>query len=282
MKVPSTIIALLLLVTYVTAQPGNNVTEISSSLYVPVEKTVSFKIANRTIPVKVLQYGESRNLVCINLHSNEQTSVKAALSVLERKGGTLIKIENNGQRVIRFKLNGINYSFDPNRMFSKIGIQQTLLENSKPGKAAVEEIEKFAANVLSMIPDSASCVVALHNNTEQAFSIRSYMQGGNRQSDAKAVYADSLQDVDDLILTTDSLLYQKMADLGHNSILQDNEKAKKDGSLSIYFGEINRRYINIETQHGKVNQYVIMLEKLLTILAEDTIEITGLMNRPNQ
>lgn len=218
------------------------------------------------MPVKILQYGDRTDLVCINLHSNEDASVKAAMAVLEKHGGTLIKIENNRQRVIRFRLKGVNYSFDPNRIFSAAGIDQTLRENSRVNIAAAAEIEKFATMLLSMLSDTNACVVALHNNTENAFSVKTYQEGGQRQKDAKAVYANESQDVDDIILTTDSLLYAHMAEAGYNSIWQDNENARKDGSLSIYFGEAGRRYINIETQHGKVDQYAEMFEKLLEIL----------------
>ena len=238
-------------------------------MYIPAEKTIQYKIGDRILPIKVVQYGEVKNIICINLHDNEESSLQAARSVLESSGGTLIKIENNNQRVIRFRLKGISYSFDPNRMFSRIGIEQTLRDNSRSSKLAIDEIEKFAQRLLLLFPDSTSCIIALHNNTEGAFSIKSYLPGGNRQSDAHAVYADSLQDIDDIILTTDSLLYQKMADNKFNSIWQDNKKAKKDGSLSIFCGEIQRRYINIETQHGKVNQYMKMLEKLLEILSKE-------------
>jgi hypothetical protein len=256
---------------YGFAQPGNNSNELSPSFYLPQERTNLYKIGDKSVPVKLLQFGERTDLVCINLHSNEESSVEGARAILEKKGGLMIKVENKGQRVIQFRLKGITYSFDPNRIFSRTGIEQTLRENNRhyrPSKEAAEAIEKFAQVILSQIPDSAACVVALHNNTEEAYSIRSYLPHGNRQRDAKAVYADSLQDVDDIILTTDSLLYQKMADNGYNSIWQDNENAKKDGSLSIYFGEQNRRYINIETQHGKVAQYSEMFDKLVGILEE--------------
>ena len=138
-----------------------------------------------------------------------------------------------------------------------------------------QEVEKFSKQLLALITDSTSCLIALHNNTEQAFSIKSYLPGHDRQFDAKAVYADSLQDVDDIILTTDSLLYQKMADNHYNSIWQDNDYAKKDGSLSIFFGEQKRRYINIETQHGKMKQYREMLENLLKILLEENKLLPG-------
>ncbi|MGB3006232.1 MAG: hypothetical protein WBC06_06970 [Chitinophagaceae bacterium] len=269
MKISFTFTITLLFTLDILAQPGNNIPAVAETLYTATEKKITHKIGDRNFAIKIFQYGDSGNLVCINLHDNEGTSVEAAKSILKQRGGKLIKIENNKQRLIQFRLKGVLYSFDPNRMFSKIGIEQTLKEHRKFSPVCIPEVEKFAQQLLSLIPDSTQCVVALHNNTEEAFSIKSYLPGGNRQRDAKAVFADSLQDVDDIILTTDSLLFQKMADNRYNSIWQDNINAKKDGSLSIYFGDINRRYVNIETQHGKVAQYAEMLDKLLAILNEE-------------
>ena len=60
-----------------------------------------------------------------------------------------------------------------------------------------------------------------------------------------------------------------MADKGYNSIWQDNVHVRKDGSLSVYCGEKGKRYINIETEHGKFDQYAEMLGKLLAILSEE-------------
>ena len=258
------------------AQTSENNIYLSNVVYEPSEKTIFYKLGGSTIPINVLQYGNATHFVCINLHANEITSVQAARSVLEETGGTLIKIENKQQRVIRFRLKGINYGFDPNRIFSRVGIEQTLKENSRVSPDAVEEVEKFAQRILSLIPENTSCIVALHNNTEEAYSVRSYLPGSDRETDAKAVYADSLQDVDDIVFTTDSLLYWKMAERGYNSIWQDNENAKRDGSLSIYCGERNRRYINVETQHGKLGQYVEMLHKLLSIIRQGNKKSPGL------
>ncbi|MDZ4796104.1 MAG: hypothetical protein SGI83_17630 [Bacteroidota bacterium] len=274
MNLLTTISIIVLVSVNAEAQTSDHNISVSKALFIPTEKTILYKIGDRSIPVKILQYGSvNNNIICLNLHDNETTSVKAARSVLEETGGTLIKLENNNQRVIRFRLKGISYGFDPNRMFSRVGIEQTLRDNRKISRDAMDEVEKFAIRVLQLIPDSISCVIALHNNTEEAYSVRSYLPGGNRDDDAKAVYADSLQDVDDIVFTTDSLLYQRMADSGYNSIWQNNEKAKKDGSLSIYFGERNRPYVNIETQHGRVTQYIEMLQKLLMILAEQSKEM---------
>jgi hypothetical protein len=237
--------------------------------FTPTEKTILHKLGDKNISLKVIQYGQLVSTCCINLHDDELTAVKAARAVLEQKGGILIKIENNAQRNISFPFKGVVYTFDPNRIFSRTGINATLKANGKKNPLAVIEVEKFAAQILQLIPDSISCIVALHNNTDGDFSVKTYQQGGKRQHDAKQVYADSWQDIDDIALTTDEILFNKMSTLGYNSILQDNEKVNKDGSLSVYYGELNKRYINIETQHGKTAQYGEMLSKLLFFLQEE-------------
>ena len=245
---------------------------LSPPFYVASESTLMYELCDIRIPVKILQYGDRTDLLCINVHDNETTSVNAAKEVLQYTGGTLVKIENRKQRLIRFRFRGQSYAFDPNRMFSREGISQTLLENcGRKREEVIDEIEKFAGFILSRITDSTKCIVALHNNTDEAFSVRSYIQAGNREKDAREVKQHPEQDVDDIVLTTDSTLFSVMSQQGYNSILQDNENAKRDGSLSIWSGENGRRYINIETQHGKLEQYIEMLGKLLEWLhKEDT------------
>ncbi|MGQ0740409.1 MAG: hypothetical protein ACT4OJ_15270 [Bacteroidota bacterium] len=268
MKLSLTFILLFTIITCGFAQPVSENLAVTGARFVPLEKTIYYTLGDKTIPLKLQQYGPSNDIACINIHDNEFTSVLATRQVLELKGGALIKIENNAQRIIRFRLRGMLYAFDPNRIFSGTGIEQSLKENGRVSPLAVQEVEKFGQRLLQLIPGSVSCVIALHNNTEDAYSVKSYLPGGDREKDAKQVYADSLQYADDIVLTTDQLLFDKMAALGYNCILQDNEKAKKDGSLSVYYGEQNRRYVNIETQHGKMGQYQEMLEKLLDILTQ--------------
>jgi hypothetical protein len=265
-------LALLLSITtaaFAIKQPATICSGPSPAKFAPSEKNILYKLGDRNISFKVTQYGLLVNTCCINLHDDEVTAVKAARTVLEQKGGILIKIENNAQRNVSFPFKGVVYTFDPNRIFSRTGIDATLKANGKKNPLAVIEVEKFAAQLLQLIPDSISCIVALHNNTDGDFSVKTYQNGGKRQHDAKQVYADSWQDIDDITLTTDEILFNKMSTLGYNSILQDNEKVNKDGSLSVYYGELNKRYINIETQHGKTAQYGEMLSKLLFFLQEE-------------
>jgi hypothetical protein len=77
-----------------------------------------------------------------------------------------------------------------------------------------------------------------------------------------------LQDPDDFFLTTDSLLFHRLAAKKYNAILQHNQRAKQDGSLSVYFGRKKIRYLNCETQHGKAGQFKEMMETAIQCLNE--------------
>jgi hypothetical protein len=264
-------LAFLFSLTTIFGSPSVSITGsgIVTHNFTPSEKTIFHKLGDKTIALKIAQYGNATSICCINLHDNEATAVQAARSVLEEQGGLLIKIENNAQRIVSFPFKGMVYTFDPNRIFSASGISHTLKTKGKVNPLAIIEVQKFAAHLLQLIPDSASCIIALHNNTDGDYSVKSYQAGGKRHGDASKVYTDTWQDVDDISLTTDETLYNKMSAFGYNSILQDNVNADKDGSLSVYYGEQNKRYINIETQFGKTVQYREMLGKLLFYLEEE-------------
>jgi hypothetical protein len=125
------------------AQPDNKGVPGDPVKFSPLEKTIYYKLGDQTLPIKVFQYSDLKNIVCINLHDNESTSVEAARSVLELKGGTLLKIENNKQRVIHFKLRGIIYGFDPNGIFSRVGIEKTLKENSQSSSLPSKKLKNL-------------------------------------------------------------------------------------------------------------------------------------------
>lgn len=232
--------------------------------YAPITSTIYYKLGETIVPIKRVQYGSSKEVVYINLHADEYTSVQAAEALLRKEGGYLIKIDNNNKRNIRFKLKGAYYTFDPNRIFSREGVYQTLATLGRVDEDAIREVQKFAARFLELIPPNPSCIVALHNNTDGKFGVNSYLPGAEREADAVKVYADPAQDPDDIFFTTDSILYHRLAGEKFNTILQDNDNAWKDGSLSVYCGEKNIPYINCETQHGKTSQYLTMLMATVT------------------
>ncbi len=141
----------------------------------PVINTISHKLGDRTIQIKTFQFGDAKDIVYINLHDDEITSVNAAKRLLQIESGLLIKIENFKTRNIKFKMGGKSYTFDPNRMFSRIGIIQTLTMFGRVDEKALDEVDKFAKRILQLIPKNPACIIALHNNTNGKFSINSFL-----------------------------------------------------------------------------------------------------------
>ena len=230
------------------------------------EKTIFYNLAGNIVPIKIQQYGERTDIVFINLHDDEITSVDAAKRVLEEYGGLLIEIENNAQRNIPFKLDRYCYKVDPNRIFSVEGIKKSLEQLGRISGKAVDEVEKLGQRIIQLIPEEAKCIIALHNNTPDLFSVTEYAPGNKRSVDCKKVYINAEQDTDDFFLTTDNNLYEKLADKGFNTILQDNKNCTEDGSLSVYCGKKSIRYVNCETEHGKAAQYYEMMKALVAAL----------------
>ena len=93
---------------------------------IPKVTTVYFQLGNTVIPIKSYQYGNAKDLFFINLHDDEMTAVNGAIRLLETHGGTLLRLANKKQRNISFRMDGVSYLFDPNRIFSRHGISQTL------------------------------------------------------------------------------------------------------------------------------------------------------------
>ncbi len=231
----------------------------AQTLLTPRVTTYYHRIGSTRVPIQLIQYGDVKNPVYINLHDDEATAVIGTKRLLQTRGGLLIRLENAGRRNMRFQLSGRTYTFDPNRIFSRKGIAQTLKLYGRSSPAAIAELEGFAARILSLIPTSTSTLVALHNNSNGQFSVNSFLPGKERATDAKKVHAVPGQDEDDVFLTTDSTLYHQLIKENFNVIWQDNRRVNRDGSLSVYCGENNICYLNCETEHDKVSQYESMI-----------------------
>ena len=264
-------VLLIILTTILLRASPQTSTHLSSpKLYQPQENSRYFKLGERLVQVKMYQYGNSKEKVYVNLHDDEITAVNGVRKLLEKKGGYLIRIENYKTRNLRFKLNGTYYTIDPNRMFSREGIMRSLIIFGNTSPEAIEAIERFANHILELIPRNAAWIIALHNNTNGKYSINSYLPGGEKEKDAKELNVNGEQDADDFFFTTDSTLFYRLANERYNTILQDNEKAKRDGSLSIYCGERNMHYVNCETEHGRQTEYDAMI-----VSAVNEIELKG-------
>jgi hypothetical protein len=203
--------------------------------------TTNYKLGDTTVRVVVSGGG---NTTFVALHENESTSVRAAKSVIGRVGGRLVELKHRGSRNVSFTLKGKGHSFDPNRIFTESGIKRTLKPYSAEAHKAVKGL---ADELLKNIRGRA--VVALHNNTDGAYSIKSYQPGGNEARNASAVHMNPSHDPDDFFFVTNRRLFEIVKAAGYNVALQSGG-VTDDGSLSVHFARKGVVYINVEAQSG--------------------------------
>ncbi len=213
------------------------------------------QLGDSTVVLEISRHGTGP--VFVALHENESTAIAAAQRLLPVVGGTLIVLRHTGNRNVTFTLAGDAYAFDPNRIFTAGGIQNTLRGGSSPD--AVAAVVSFAQAVVSEIGHSP--IIALHNNTNGEYSLLSYLDGNNHNRDARAVYQAAGQDPDDFFFTTDTAVYEQASQDGYNIVLQSGSPVD-DGSLSVYSARHGLLYVNVETQHGHMAVQVQMLQWL--------------------
>lgn len=232
--------------TYVKELPlGNTTMKVVTTCYIPCSSKVLF----------------------LNVHENERTSVKAASDYLIDNGGTIVHLQHSGERNLTFMLNDTTYIVDPNRMYSKKGLQASLNNLSTYNANADSAIQTVADKILQLV-DENNLVVALHNNTDKNFSIADYKKGGAEAKNAALLYINPAMDADDFILTTERSIYQQIKDKKISVVLQDNKRVIDDGSLSVYAGKNKKPYINIEAQEGHRDEQLRMLEAISDIIKD--------------
>jgi len=221
-------------------------------------------IGDTHVGVRVYKNGNGPTYV--NLHENESTSVSAARRVVFKSGGTLVQLQHSGRRNISFMYGGIRYAFDPNRMFTDVGIARNLRANGRYSRNAHNQVREFAFFVLEHLRPGTAPLVALHNNSGGNYSARSYESGGPYAHDVAGVYINPKTDPDNFFLVTGWNLYRMLKKKNVNVVLQKRNGARDDGSLSVYCGKHGIAYVNVEAQHGHASVQHEMLEILKDLI----------------
>jgi hypothetical protein len=225
----------------------------------------SIPLGEITINVEISEHG-SPGITFFNMHDNENTAVEASKMVLAKNEGRFIQLLAQGNRLIEFPLKGRTYTFDPNRIFTPMGIEKTLKKYGAFSPEAQAEIATFASKLIDLVAPGSRIIIAVHNNTPGQYSINSYASGGSDAKEAAEVYINHNQDPDDFYYVTEKALFSAIKNGGHNVILQNEATVTDDGSLSVYCGRKGIRYVNVETEHGHLDPQVKMLKFILSVL----------------
>ena len=226
---------------------------------------VELPLGDSTVVLAIHEHGDP-TLSMLVLHDNENTAVEAGLAFLEEHEGRLVELRAQGERRVSFSIAGKHYDFDPNRIFNSYsdeGIRATLWPEAT--EEAVAATGTFADSLLAVYGLSHA-IVTLHNNTPDNYSVLSYVGGGPNENDAEAVHIEEGIDPDDFFFVTDRDLYDALRADDFNVVLQNNASVTEDGSLSVWAARNDLLYVNVEAQHGHLEQQKAMIESLMFLL----------------
>lgn len=202
-------------------------------------------------------------LTYVNLHDNENTAVEAGLSVVREHGGTLFELKHTGDRRLSFQIGNSTFTIDPNRIFTTQGIDSTLAADGAISPRARDAVRSFADALLHRFGfTELTLVVALHNNTDERYSVLSYADNGDLANEALFTHVAVDIDPDDFYFVTSEPLYNDLRGAGFNAVMQDIHFAEDDGSLSVFSARQRVPYANVEAQHGHFEVQREMIELL--------------------
>lgn len=227
-----------------------------------------------TLPLKLVKYSYGKpNVNFLVIHDNEDTGVKAAFEYIRFSGGSIIDSQYGDVRNYNFRYQNVPYQIDPNKIYSDYGAMSGLEHYGAVHPDVIADL-RTAANMILDFYDTSKLgyIFTLHNNTDGAFGIASYLKGYELELVADSLHINFSMDQDDMILVTDLKLYNRIKKENVNVVLQSKDAAD-DGSLSLYAMQQNIPYINVEVQHGHQLVNLQLIEIAVKALKETYPEL---------
>ncbi len=215
-------------------------------------RTDTIVVKQNTIPIDIIQH-QSTSLAFITLHHDEQTGIAAIQNVLKDSAGIYYCINTNSKRMVSINSDGKRFEIDPNRIFNLMTSPTNYEDESH---AIKQHIAKYLLEKLS----AADLTIALHNNHDGGYSIKSYQQDARFKNNYLSVSINPMMDVDDFYIVTDSTQFNYFKKQHFSVVLQNNEAIQDDGSLSVFYGKNHRPFISIECQYGHLQQQIQMIK----------------------
>lgn len=210
------------------------------------------RLGDSTVIIQLQQQG--RGKMFVHLHQNETTALKAAKKIIETDGGHLLTLVHAGQRNIVFNLHHKRYEFDPNRIFTDVGIRKTLMQFGGYTPAAHHQVSKLAVKIKKLLPPHGK-IIAVHNN--RTYSLKDYLRGHHLAQDARSLNFYDKSHYRNFYMVTKNHDYLRLKRLNFNSVWQAKAPID-DGSLSVYLAQ--RDYINVEAGYDQLTAQIKMLQ----------------------
>jgi hypothetical protein len=221
------------------------------------------------LDINLVKYSyDEPGIAFLTIHDDEDTGVKAAFQYISKNGGSIIDCQYGGVRNFKFLYEEEPYQLDPNSIYTKKGVKLGLEKYGNSDHTVIQELEKAGTVILNHYnPKKLGYLFTLHNNGDGGFGIQSYLKGYELEAAADSVNINFALDPDDMVLVTELPLFNLLKKENVNVVLQSKD-APDDGSLSVYAMQNKIPYINVEVQHGHIDEHLNLIATCTRILAE--------------
>jgi len=229
------------------------------------ENTILVGETRVRLVVMEVKAGTPGAFVYFHPHENEHGSAVVTRHAIRERGGRLVEIRSEGDRLITFRVKGATYSFDPNRMFTDIGLEHSLSHFGPSSPPAVECARLLRDAVIKQLGGGKTPIIAVHNNAEGDISVLAYRKGGALAEHAARVAVNPKEKPHNFFLVLDETIFKRLHHAGFNTVLQSPD-SPDDGSLSVFCQQHNWPYINIAAAESDINQQQRMLESIPAVM----------------
>lgn len=201
----------------------------------------------------------------VALHGNERTCTGVFEKLPRFVHFNLLSVEQERKRLLAYRSADATLLFDPNRIFTDTGIKETLQFHNLGNPLVYQQaIKSFADTLLACMyaNQKSQQIVAIHNNSNDNFSILSY-QNSNETQD---LFINVEEDVDNFVVVTAGQDFAFFKQNNINTALLADTPYTDDGSLSVYCLQNGIPYINIEVEHGNEQKQIQLLSLTYDLL----------------
>ena len=237
------------------------------------------KRTGKNIVTEFIGEGNNELYHVIAIHESELNFLNAARdSCLE--GTSITYLLGNNQRNLEIRTTNGTYEIDPNRAFSKSGIEMDFIKRygiiewgNLPSKtrdyivsSALAVTQKISENALDGKP-----ILALHENSPGELTIMSYLTDPEFMQFAEVgrVYVNPNMDPNNFAYVNTRPLFEAFRRKGINVVLQNNAPALDDGSLSYAAAMSGVPYVNVEVRKGTGKVQGRMIQAFNQIISEN-------------
>jgi hypothetical protein len=233
-----------------------------NSFYSFTVKKSFFRLGSKVITLNKFISQQQQPFLMVNLHNDEESLIDKAKEVLAIRGGQLVVLENQGNKLIEAEVLDRMVVFDPSHIFTNYG------RKFKPKKGVNFKIDQHVRQFADFITnelDDGKNVVDLHSHSEQDKPISHYKKELRKFKDVKAVHHNAAMDEGDYFLTSDEDVFEKLKSRGFNVVLQSSTKLKELGMLDDFCQKMKSKYLLLATRTGHGSVQELMLNALYEV-----------------